>query len=138
MAEDLNDEQVLQALSEMAETATVQEEKHNAHRFLNEVATTEDTTRVGFLKEEEVGIPKLSTRTLKELALYSRDIAGDEAWAKFFDKRSEIITSTSLSKEAKLLDLAVVSRREVANVSPQRPRVQNKRWFKKKEPSAEL
>ena len=46
-------------------------------------------------------------------------------------KQSEILTSTSLSKEAKLLELAVVSRREVADVT-KKPRKENSSWFKRK------
>lgn len=136
MVDDLTDEQVLSRLAELGETATVPEEKHNVHAFLHAVATAEDTTKVGFLKEEEVGIPKLSIRTLKELALYSKDIADDESWADYFEKRAEIITSTSLSKDAKLLELAVVHRQEMANVS--KPRKINKSWFKKKQPGTEV
>jgi hypothetical protein len=137
MSEEITDEQIMEQLGRIADTAAVPEEKHNAHTFLNSVATSDDTTKVGFLKEEEVGIPKLSVRTLKELALYSKDIAGDDAWANYFDKRAEILTSTSLSKDAKLLELAIIQRREVSNVTPQ-PRQVNKGWFKKREPAAQM
>ena len=129
--EEVSDAQVMEQLSRLAETATVQEEKHNAHTFLNKVVEEEDTTKLGFLKEEEVGIPRLSARTLKELALYSKEIGDEEEWATYFNRRSEILTSTSLSKDAKLIDLAIVQRREIANVSP-RPRKVNKSWFGKK------
>jgi len=125
---DIANEEVMKQLYQLAETTAVAEEKHNAHTFLNSVATSEDTTRVGFLKEEEVGIPKLSIRTLKELELYCREIADDNGWADFFQKRSEILTSTSLSKEAKLLDLAVMQRREFTNATKP-PRKVNKGWF---------
>ena len=137
MVEDITDEQVMDQLTRLADTATIQEEKHNAHTFLNAVATSEDTLKVGYLKEEEVGIPKLSVRTLKELALYSTDIANNVVWAEYFDKRAEILTSTSLSKDAKLLELAVIQRREIANVTPT-PRKVNKGWFGKKNDPAQL
>ena len=137
MAEDITDEQVMQQLAQLAETATVQEEKHNAHTFLNAVATSEDTIKVGFLKEEEVGIPKLSVRTLKELELYASEISCDDGWASFFNKRAEILTSTSLSKNAKLLELAIVQRREVANVSKPERKV-NKKWFQRKNTGPEM
>jgi len=136
MAGEISDEQVLEQLSQLAETATVAEEKHNTHTFLNAVATSEDTVKLGYLKEEEVGIPKLSMRTLKELALYCREVGDEDDWADYFDKRAEILTSTSLSKDAKLIELAIVQRREVANVTKQ-PRKVNKSWFKSKsEPQA--
>ena len=130
----ISDEQMMEQLSHLANTAAIAEEKHNAHKFLHSVATSEDTIKVGYLKEEEVGIPKLSVRTLKELQLYCEDVAGDDDWASYFKKRAEILTSTSLSKDAKLLDLAVVNRVETSNITKQPPRVQNKGWFRRRNP----
>ena len=128
--ESQSEEEVMEQLARLASTATVPEEKQNVHSFLFNVATADDTTKLGNLKEEEVGIPTLSSRTLKELALYCKDIADEKEWADYFEKRSEILTSTSLSKEAKLLELAVVNRREVADVTRQRK--VNKGWFGKR------
>ncbi len=137
MAEEYTEEQVMQQLAQLANTTAVAEEKHSAHAFLHAVATSDDTIKVGNLKEEEVGIPKLSVRTLKELELYSREIADDDGWADFFKKKAEILTSTSLSKDAKLLDLSVVNRVETANVTKP-PRKVNKKWFQKKSPEAQV
>ena len=137
MVEDVTDQQVMAQLEALAHTAAVEDEKHNAHKFIHAVATSDDTTKVGNLKEEEVGIPKLSQRTLKELSLYCRDIAGDDDWADYFDKRAEILTSTSLSKDAKLLEMAIIQRREVSNVTPQNRKV-NKSWFKRKEATPQV
>lgn len=103
------------------------EEHHNVHKFLHEVAESDDTTKTGFLTAEEVGMPKLPTRTLKELALFSRDIANMPQFADYFEKESEIITSTSLSKEAKLLELAVTARRQLEDVTKRRK--ENRGWF---------
>jgi hypothetical protein len=135
---ELTDEEVLERLEAAGGTAASPEERHNAHAFLHAVATSEDTLKTGYLKEEEVGIPKLSARTLKELALYSKQIGNEPEWSEFFDKSAEILTSTSLSKDAKLLELAVIQRREISNMSPQQPRKVNKRWFKKREPTPEM
>lgn len=132
MEEEYNEAETLEALQALANTTGLAKENLNTHTFLNAVATSEDTIKVGNLTAEEVGIPKLSVRTLKELELYSRDIGGDEDWGDFFQKRAEILTSTSLSKEAKLLDLSVVNRVETANTTKQ-PRKINKSWFKSKE-----
>ncbi len=133
MEEELSEAQIMQRLQDLANTATVAEDKHNTHAFLHAVATADDTTKVGYLKEEEVGIPKLSQRTLKELELYCRDIADDEAWGNYFAKRAEILTSTSLSKDAKLLDLSVINRVQTENVTKPDRKV-NKKWFQKKAP----
>jgi len=122
------EEEVMQQLANIANS---QEEKHSTHAFLHSVATADDTTKVGYLKEEEVGIPKLSERTLKELELYSRDIADNAEWGDYFEKRAEILTSTSLSKDAKLLDLSVINRVQTENVTKE-PRKPNKKWFQPK------
>ena len=106
------------------------EEKHSVHSFLHKVATADDTTKLGNLKEEEVGLPKLPLRTYKELALFCRDIADEDDFANYFDKKAEILTSTSLSKEALLLKLAVVIKREQSNIL--RAPKENKGWFRKK------
>jgi len=128
----MSDEDALRALDALANTTGGYKESLNTHTFLNAVATATDTIKVGNLKEEEVGIPKLSVRTLKELELYSKEVACDDDWASYFNKRAEILTSTSLSKEAKLLDLSVVNRVETANTTKQ-PRRENKSWFKRRE-----
>jgi len=133
MGENYTEDEVMQQLAQLANTTAVAEEKHSTHAFLHAVATAEDTIKVGNLKEEEVGIPKLSERTLKELELYCRDIAGDDDWANYFAKRAEILTSTSLSKDAKLLDLSVINRVQTENITKQ-PRKENKKWFRKKVP----
>jgi len=133
MEDQTIEDQLAAELDKLGVTASQEEEKHNTHRFLHDVATAEDTLKLGNLKEEEVGIPTLSVRTLKELQLYSEEIAGEKEWGGYFDKRAEILTSTSLSKDAKLIDLAVIKRSEVANVSKPR-RKESKSWFKKKEP----
>ncbi|KKM99392.1 hypothetical protein LCGC14_1148240 [marine sediment metagenome] len=115
-------------------TAPIPEEKHSVHSFLHKVATADDTTKLGNLKEEEVGLPKLPLRTYKELALFCKEIANMEYFSDYFNKKAEILTSTSLSKEALLLKLAVVIRREQSNILKTSPK-ENKGWFKKKQSS---
>lgn len=111
--------------------APIPEEKHSVHTFLHKVATSDDTTKLGNLKEEEVGLARHPLRTYKELALFCRDVADMDYFADYFDKKAEILTSTSLSKEALLLKLAVVIRREQSNIL--KVPKENKGWFKKKQ-----
>ena len=127
-------------LRELAKIAVESEEKGNTFTFLTNVARASDTTKLGNLKTEEVGIPMLSARTLKELELYCREIYEDPDWADFFKKRSEILTSTSLSKDAKLIDLAVLRRTETTRTDKfsQEEIKQNKGWFKKKTPEPQM
>ena len=106
------------------------EGKHNVHSFLNNVATSEDTTKTGNLTADEVGIPKHPLRTFKNLSLIANDIMGNPDIANYYNKKAEILTSTSLSKDAKLLTLAVVQKKEIADTTV-KPRKENKGWFKK-------
>jgi len=106
------------------------QEKHNVHTFLHSVALAEDTTKLGFLTKEELGQLSLTVRGCKELGLISKKIMLNPYFMDYFLEQSEIMTSTSLSREAKLLELAVITRREVADVT--KPRKENKSWFKKK------
>jgi len=133
--EEMTDEELSQKLAALIGTTPTQEEKHNVHTFLRDVVLTRDTTRVGYLKEEEIGLPRLPMRTYKELALFCDEVADMGYYADYFNKKAEILTSTSLSKDAKLLELAVVTRREVADVTKKRKK--NKGWFRKKDDSEE-
>ncbi len=133
MAEDeMTQEQAEEYLKSLG-GAPAPEEKHGVHSFLYKVVVSDDTTKLGNLKEEEVGVPKLPLRTYKELALFCREVADMDYYANYFDKKAEILTSTSLSKEAMLIKLAVVQRRETTNILKAPPK-ENKSWFKKKNP----
>lgn len=116
-------------LAQFLSSAPMPEEKHSVHSFLHKVATSEDTTKLGYLNEEELGMPKLPLRTHKELAIFSKEVCGLNVFADYFNSIGEITTSTSLSKNAKLLELAVINRRQLEDVT-KRPRA--KRGFFKK------
>ncbi len=111
-------------------TAPTPEEKLNVHTFLHNVATTDDTTKLGYLREEEVGLPKLPLRTYKELALFCKEVLGIDTFAEYFLKKGEILTATSLSREAKLLNLAVTTNRQLTEVPFEKPKKVNTGWFK--------
>ena len=113
----------------LAGAATPQEEKFNVHSFLAKVIETEDTTRLGNLTDEELGVPKLPLRTEKELELFCNEIADMPYFGEYFKKEAEILTSTSLSKNAKLLNLSVVQKREIEDST--KTRKPNKGWFRK-------
>lgn len=99
--------------------------------FMKNVVMTDDTTRVGNLTQDELGMPKIPVRTMKELSLFSKDIADDSGWSAYFDSLSKIQTDTSLSKEGFLLKTAITSKRELADVTPRSER-KNRGWFKGK------
>lgn len=107
------------------------EEKHNVHKFLHDISVSKDTTKTGYLTKEELGVPKHPVRVTKELALFCKDVADMNYFAEYFNAKAEIITSTSLSKDAKLLNAAVTTKREMADVTKREP-TEKKGWFKKK------
>lgn len=111
--------------------ASVPDQKQNVHTFLHNVATADDTTKLGFLTPEEIGLPKNPVRTFKNMALVSSSIMDNKDLQEYFLAKSEILTSTSLSREGFLTKLAVVTRRELADVT--KSRKQNKGWFGKKD-----
>lgn len=113
--------------------APTPKEQHNAHSFLNKVATEEDTTKVGNLTSDELGLPRTNIRTIKEMALIAEKIMGNNFLKDYYNAKAEILTSTSLSKEAKLINLAVIQRRQIEDLTkPERK--ENKGWFKSKQP----
>ena len=134
MAEEeirMTDEQLADEIAALVGTAPTGEEKHSVHNFLHNVAIALDTTKVGNLSAEEVGTPKLPQRTYKELALFCSDVANMGYFSQYFLKKAEILTSTSLSKDAKLISLAIMTRKEIADVS-EKPRAENRGWFKRR------
>jgi len=105
--------------------------KHNTHTFLNKVLETKDTTKVGFLMDDEMGKPHHPIRAYKELALISGKIIENPLMEAYFLAEGENTLATSLSRNGKLINLAVIQKRIVADES--KPRAANKAWFKKKE-----
>lgn len=128
---NLTPEERTQLLNYLGYSAPIPEEKHSVHSFLHKVATADDTTKVGNLTAEEVGLPQITLRADKELALISDRIMNNDLFAKYYSAKGEILTSTSLSKEAKLLSLAVVQKRIIEDQTGKERKV-NKGWFKPK------
>ena len=128
--EEMSVEEIEKQISQIVGTAPVADEKQNVHSFLFNVARASDTTKLGYLSIEEVGLPKLPIRTYKELALFCKDVGNMDYFNNYFLAKAEIMTSTSLSKDAKLISLAVMHRKEIADVT--KPRVENKGWFRRK------
>ena len=128
---EMTDAEAEKILAQLATTTPTGEDKQNIHTFLNNVAVADDTTKTGFLRDDdklnEVGMPKLPVRAYKSMALVSSDIMGNEYFKSYFEKEGEIITSTSLSRDAKLLNLAVLTKKEIEDTT--KTRKKNKGWF---------
>lgn len=133
MSEPLIEDEAREAIKELAGYAPLPEEKHNVHVFLNKVATADDTTKVGFLKDEEIGNSMFPVRMFKGLAVHAKSLMDNPELAQYFDQESEVITAPSLSREGFLVKQATVTRRQIEDVT--KPKKENKSWFKKKEPT---
>jgi len=129
MSEDISEKEAEDILR------SFNEGKQNIHSFLTNVIKSPDTTKTGNLDQNELGYPKLPVRTYKELELFCNDVWDEkDGWGDFFNKMSEIQTSTSLSKDAILLKLSATIRKELADLSPEKKQMtENKGWFRKKE-----
>lgn len=113
------------------------EGKSTVHSFLKDIVHSIDTTKTGYLKDEELGMPKLPVRTLKELSVFSKDVADFPEIGDYFDKISEKITSTSLSRDGILIKASITQKKEMADMTPSTEKKKNKGWFKKKGESNE-
>lgn len=105
----------------------------NTHTFFTDIIKAKSTTKTGNLDITELGMPRLTQRGIKELELFCRDTFIDEGWADYFGKLAEIQTSTSLSKDAILIKLAVTTKKELADVSPEKKKRKGMFGFGKKE-----
>jgi hypothetical protein len=116
--------------------AQIPEEKNTLHTFLFRIATSDDTTKTGYLKEEELGTPEFSVRSNKSFALWSDKVIRNTYLKEFFEKDSEDTTSTSLSRDGFLDKLAVLTRKELADTT--KKQAVNKGWFRRKQPEETL
>ena len=107
------------------------EGKSNLHSFFTNVVKSTNTTKTGNLSSEELGMPQLPVRTYQELGVFCKDIANMEVFSEYFNKISEVTTSTSLSKDAILMKLAVTIKKELSDLTPEKKK--NKGWFQKKD-----
>ncbi len=122
----------LARLSSLMGATPQPEDKQNQFTFINNVATTEDTTRVGNVSDTELGNSKYPIRSFKNLALISDKIMENDLFKEYFLAESSIVTDTSLSKDGFLDKLAVTQTRQIADVTKRKSRA-NRGWFRKKE-----
>jgi hypothetical protein len=107
------------------------ENKKTLFDFLNNIVTTVATTKVGNLDDNELGIPKLPVRTYKELEIFCTEVANMPEFSNYFNKVSESILATSLSRKGFLVRAAITTKKELADVTPEKKI--NKSWFKSKD-----
>lgn len=127
----MNEAELMKMASLMGATPQA-EDKQNQFTFINNVATTLDTTRVGNVSDIELGNSKYPIRSFKNAALISDKIMENSMFTEYFNAESLIVTDTSLSREGFLVKQAGTSTRQVADITKRRK--PNKGWFAKKEP----
>ena len=110
----------------------IPELKLNVHTLLNRVLDTKDSTKVGYLSEPELGVPRYSVRALKEMSLVSNMICDNPFFAQYFALEAESILATSLSRKGKFINIAVTQKRTIADETKQMTG-QKSSWFSKKE-----
>jgi len=134
MAEEelsVEDRQILQSL--VGYGSQIPEGKESVFSFFKHVATADDTTKLGNLSEEELGIPRHPLRTFKNASLLAKNITDYPELADILSTKGEILTSTSLSKDALLVRLAVTQKRELADVTKTRKKNKGMFGFRKKD-----
>lgn len=137
MSEEISEEEKEQMKELLGYGSSLPEGKHSVHSFLHNVAVAEDTTKLGYLDKEEIGSLQNPIRSFKFLARFAGNIMNKPELKTFFLACSEDGTSTSLSKDAMLLKLAVTQKRELADVT-KKPKKENSSWFKKKDKKEEV
>ena len=130
--ESMSDEEALLKIAQaMKDNAPTQEDKHNVHVFLNNVATAEDTSKTANLRDDkdfnELGTPSHTVRGAKEMALVAKKIMGNGYFEDYFNEEAEITLATSLSREGFLVKQATVQVKQVADITKRRK--VNKGWF---------
>jgi hypothetical protein len=128
---EVTEEQIADMIEKMVGTTPQPEEKTNVHTFLTKVVQEEDTTKLGYLTQEELGMPQIPVRSDKSLALWSEMIMDNPFYRDFFLKESEYVTSSSLSKDGFLIKHATIIKKEIADTTKKQS--SNKGWFKKKD-----
>ena len=81
-------------------------EKDNLFKFFREILKSIDTTRIGNVGQTELGQLKLGVRHYQELSKYA-DAEGLDLVSQYLMCKSQIITSTSMSKKGFWAELFV-------------------------------
>lgn len=122
---EMSDEEALKRIAEaMKDNAPSPDEKHNVHTFLFNIATADDTTKTGNLRDDkelnELGVPEHTVRGCKDMALISEKIMDNDYFKSYFEKEAENTLATSLSREGFLVRQGTTITKNVADVTKRR------------------
>ena len=109
------------------------EKKEGIFRFFRYILNIKDTTRIGNLRDSELGVTRVGVRSYQEIANYAYaedlDLVGD-----YFRDKSDIITATSMSRKGFWPQLFVT---QIKKETKEKPTEAKKGWFAKKEETPE-
>ena len=102
--------------------------KDSIFKFFREILNREDTTKVGFLKPDEIGKAFISVRQYQNIANYAHSEGLDKV-SDYLNRKSHILTSSSMSHKGFLAQLFVTQIKKEQKVIPPKPKKEG--WFKK-------
>jgi len=108
--EDLEEEESEREQEVYDEQTPAYEPKDDLYSLFWKVVKSTDSSKVGNLKKEELGMLDLSVRDCQKIALLA-DTLGHPGFANFFRKQAEIVLATSASREGWLPTLFVSQRK---------------------------
>lgn len=87
-------------------------EEKGIDAFFLEIIRAEDSTKIGNITSDELGMPQLPVRTLFELGNDCSNIPSLSSLGASFRSQAENILSTSLSKEGFLIKARITQKKE--------------------------
>lgn len=85
-------------------------EKQDLYTLFKWIIARKDSSKIGFLRKEELGMLNLSVRDCQKIDLLG-NVFNHSGFADFFKGQGEIVLATSLSREAHLIDLFVTTQK---------------------------
>lgn len=135
------DEEIKQMAKQEAEAEELKEfmrkmgvEEKGIDAFFLEIVRTDDTRKVGFITEDELGRPFIPVRTLFELANDCDLIPSMSSFSSDFRKQAENVLATSLSKEGFLIKARITQKKEFLDKAKRKIK---RGWFGRKEKEEE-
>jgi len=122
-----NTEDQMEMQHDLAEDVTpTVKGKYDLYSLFWKIIERSDSSKVGNLSKEELGMLDISVRDMQRIALLSRQL-NHIGFAEFFEKQAEIVLATSSSKDGWLPELFVSQRKfttksrkyNIQNLQPQ-------------------
>jgi len=102
--------------------------KDSIVNFFRELITTKDSTKIGNLNENELGVTKLGVRHLLNLGNYA-EVEGLDMVADYFRDQAEVVSASSMSRKGFLVQASVTQIKKEQKI--EKPK-EKKKWFQKK------